>query len=190
MYYMFTIVAIGFHSSAIILLPLYFLLNESKIRKKWIVLTCVLILVLLFTPLYEKMTYIVLKYLPRHYSYYYEQELKNSLRATLISSFFFFLILLNINKLESKEIIYGKLYLIATILSILAVKTSMIARIGMYFDIFSIITIPRIFSKMRVKAYKQLLFIIMILIYLLRYYSFFTNPLWESYVNYKTILGR
>jgi len=190
MYYLFNIVAIGFHSSAILLLPLYFLLNESKINKEIIVFICVLILVLLFTPLYEKIVYVVLKYLPRHYNYYYEQGFKNSLRATMISSYYFFLTLLNINKLENKEIIYGKLYLIATILSILAVKSSMISRIGMYFDIFSIITIPHIFSKIKMKANKHLLFIIMLIIYLLRYYSFFTNPLWESYVKYKTILSK
>lgn len=191
MYSLFIMMAVGFHISAIILLPVYFILNDSKIKKKWIVLTYGFLAALIGTPLFETILYRVLEYFPRHYTYYFEQGLQNSLRATLISSFFFFLVILNINKLEGKEIIYGKLSLIATMISLLAIKASMITRIGMYFDIFLIITIPQIFSKIEVKAYRQILFIIMILIYLLRYFSFFNNPIWtEAYSIYRTILSK
>jgi transmembrane protein EpsG len=128
--------------------------------------------------------------MPKNYIYYYEKGFQNCLRATLISSFFFFLVAFNMNKLKGKNTIYGKLALISTILSILAYKVSMITRVVMYFDIFMIIAIPTIFIKMNRGLKKKLLFLIMLTIYLLRYYSFFTNPLWESFVKYKTILGR
>lgn len=191
MYILFILFAIGMHPSAIILLPLYFLLTERAFNKKWILMTYAILVVLLVTPLFNIITYKILEYLPRHYyTVYIQQGLQNSIRSTLISSFFFFLIIFNINKLKGKEIVYGKLSLIASAISLLAIKLSMITRIGMYFDIFLIITIPQVFEKIEKRINRQLLFFIMIFIYILRYYSFFTNPLWESYVNYRTILGR
>lgn len=191
MYILFIMVATGFHASAVILLPAYFMLNDSTIKRKWIILICVFLVALIGTPLFEIILNNILKYFPVHYTYYFQQGIQNSIRATLISSFFFFVVIININKLKGKEIIYGKLSLIATIISLLAIKTSMITRVGMYFDIFLIITIPQILSKIEVKVYRQLLFVVIIAIYLLRYFSFFNNHIWkESYGIYRTILSK
>lgn len=190
MYIIFILIATGFHASAVILLPFYFILTESKINKKYIIIIYALLALLLLTPLFEIITNKILEYLPNHYLYYFKQGAQNSIRSMLISSFFFFLIIFNINKLHGKEIIYGKLSLIATTISLLAVKLSMISRVGMYFDIFLIITIPQIFVKINKKINKQFIFLIMITIYILRYYSFFANPLLEKFINYKTILGK
>lgn len=190
MYIIFTLIAVGMHSSAIILLPLYFILTESKFKKKWIFITYTSLVILIATPLFDIIAYKILQRFPGNYMYYFEQGMQNSIRSTMISSLFFFFIIFNMNKLEGKEIIYGKLSLIATIISLLGIKVSIITRIGMYFDIFLIITIPQIFAKIDKKLYKKVLFIIMISIYILRYYSFFINPLWKSYVNYKTILWK
>ena len=189
-YVVFILLATGMHSSAIILLPLYFILTDKHFKKKYVFATMAILLTLIFTPMFDIIANEVLEYMPNHYRYYYNQSLQNSLRATLISSVYFFLIAFNIGKLKGKEIIYGKLSLISTIISVLAVKVSMITRIGMFFDIFTIVTIPQIFNRIDKKIYKQLLFIMLIAIYILRYYSFFTNPLWDSFWNYKTILGR
>lgn len=189
-YVIFIFLAAGMHSSAIILLPLYFLLTEKPFSKKYVFGTMFFLGLLLFTPLFDIIANKLLEYLPNHYRYYYDQGLQNSIRATIISSFFLFLIAFNLGKLKGKEIIYGKLSLISTILSVLAIKVSMITRVGMYFDLFLIITIPNIFSRIEKKIYKQILFIALIGIYLLRYYSFFTTPLWESFREYRTILGK
>lgn len=189
-YMVLMLAAIGMHSSAVILLPLYFLLTEKSFNKKWVFSTFTLLIILIVTPLLDVIASKLLDYLPRHYSYYYEQGAQNSIRATLISSVYFLFVAANIGKLKGKEIIYGKLSLIATFISIIAIKVSMVTRIGMYFDIFLIISIPQIFNRIERKLYRQILFVILISIYLLRYYSFFTNPLWESFIEYKTILGR
>jgi len=183
------LLAAGMHSSAIVLLPIYFILSEKPVNRKYMIMISTLLGLLLFTPLFDIIAIKLLEYLPR-YRYYYNQGLQNSLRATLISSLYFLLILFNLGKLKGKEIIYGKLSLIATVLAVLAVKVSMITRIGMYFDLFMIITIPQIFSRIERKIYKKMLFIVLIGIYLLRYYSFFTNPIWESFKEYQTILSR
>lgn len=188
-YIIFILLATAMHSSAIILLPLYFLLTEKPFNKKYVFGTMFVLGLLLFTPLFDIVANKLLEYLPNHYRYYYNQGLQNSSRATIISSFYLFLILFNLGNLKGKEIIYGKLSLISAILSVLAIKVSMITRVGMYFDLFLIITIPHIFNKIRKKLYRQILFTVLIGILLLRYYSFFTNPLWESFREYQTILG-
>ncbi len=189
LYIICILLAAGMHSSAIILLPMYFFLTEKPFNKKYLLITMVGLGLLIFTPLFDMIMIKLLEYFPR-YRHYYTAGLQNSLRATIISSFYLFLIVFNIGKLKGREIIYGKLTLIATILSVLAIKVSMIARVGMYFDLFLIITIPHVFSRIEKKIYRQILFIVLIGIYLLRYYSFFTNPLWESFRKYQTILGR
>lgn len=188
-YIFFVLIATGFHKSAIVLLPVYFLLNESRVNRKTYVLIYVFLGFLLGTSLLETILNEALYYFPSYLSFI-EQGLHNSLRSLLISSFFFFLVTFNINKLQGKEIIYGKIALIATIISLLTFKLSMISRIGMYFNIYLIIAIPLIFSRLKFKANAQILFVIMITIYLLRYVSFFSNPLWIPYYStYRTIFG-
>jgi len=188
-YMIIILLATGMHFSAILLLPLYFILTDKPVSKIFKIITVIGLLILVFTPLFNLVLGKIMEYMPAHYSAYIDMGLQNSLRATILSSFYFFLILFNMDKLEGKEIIYGKLSLISTVVSILAYKLSMITRVGMYFDIFLIVTIPHIFKKMNNKLSKIILFSIMLAIYVLRYYSFFTNPLWESFVTYKTILN-
>lgn len=190
-YFFLVLIASGFHQSALIMLPIYFLLTNKKLNVVKITTIVFLVFILLSTPLLGTLINWTLDFFPSHYSSYYEEGLQNSLRSTLISSFFFFLILFNINKLEGQDLIYGKLSLIATIISLLAYKVSMISRIGMYFDVFLIVTIPVIFSKIKNVRLRTLLFVLMIFIYLLRYWSFFNNDIWiDSYGTYQTILGR
>ncbi|WP_053983018.1 EpsG family protein [Niameybacter massiliensis] len=190
-YYLSILIAMGFHKSAIILLPIYFIINDSKIKRKNTMIIYGILAILIATPILDIIIYTVLEYFPAHYKVYFEQGLKNSFRATVLSSFYFFIILLNINKLEYRDMIYAKLSLIATIISILCFKLSMLTRIGMYFDVFLIVTIPAVFKTIKTKLYRQILFLIMIGIYILRYTSFFINPIWhEAYSSYTTLFGR
>lgn len=189
-YFITIIIAANFHFSAIILLPLYFIINQKQISKKIFFIIVMLLFVFIVTPLFEIVMEFFLQYLPYHYTIYYREGLGNSLRATIISSFYLALILFNFRKLEGKEVVYGKLSLIAAIIMILAYKVSMITRVGMYFDIFMIVTLPIIFSKFNNKIIKISLFIILVSIYLLRYYSFFTNPINSIYYKvYTNLLG-
>ncbi|WP_277673360.1 EpsG family protein [Piscibacillus halophilus] len=191
LYFLFVLVAMGFHPSAIVMFPVYFLLNEKKIKVKKVVLVIGAVFLLLLTPLLDSIIEWSLSYFPSHYSYYYNQGAGNTLRATLISSFFFFLILFNINKLNGKDLIYAKLSLIATIISLLAYKVSMITRIGMYFDVFLIVSLPIIFLKMKGQKLRFVLFVLMLVIFILRYWSFFNNEIWmDSYRVYQTILSK
>ena len=188
-YLILILIACGFHKSAIVMLPLYFFMKESKIKKNNIITILIILTILMTTPLLNSILNKIIIYFPNNYKFYLEQGLQNSITSTLISGIFFIITILNINKLDGKSIVYGKLYLVSTIISILAFKVSMISRIGMYFDVFMIIAIPNILSKVKNRLYKSILLITIISICILRYVLFFTDPIWnEAYGTYRTIL--
>lgn len=185
-YLIFVVIAAGFHQSALFMLPVYFFLTEKKIRKVGFIVICSILGLLLATPLFDMILNQVIVYFPK-YAMYVETIQQNSLRSILMTSFLFFLVAFNINKLEGKEIIYGKLALFATGIALLSIQFNMIGRVGMYFDIFLIVAIPLIVSKIKTMAYRQISILLIIAIYLLRYTSFLVNS--GGYETYKTILG-
>lgn len=189
-YCLLVIIAAGFHRSALILLPFYFVLNQSRITRGGVVVICLLIGVLIATPIFDMILAKCIERFPQ-YGIYIQQGLQNSLRSTVISSFFFFVVLLNQKRLVGREMVYGKLSLIGTSLSLLAIRLSMITRIGMYFEVFMIVTLPQVFARMKNRVYRRALFLIMLLILVGRYVSFFANPLWnEAYSSYRTLFSR
>jgi hypothetical protein len=186
---MMILVATGFHKSAIIMLPLYFFLNESKIKKKWLALLVAGTSVLVFTPVLNIVLGFAFRFFPQ-YEVYVNFGQSSGLRTALISGVLFLIVIFNINKLEGRAMIYGKLALIAVAISMIAVKIVMIARVGMYFDIFLIVALPQILANMNLKVNREIVFCIIIAIYAMRYLSFFINPLWSPYYsNYQTIFG-
>lgn len=189
-YIIFVFLASSMHPSAILLLPCYLFINNKHFSIKHLFITILALCVMLFTPIFDITTKELLTYLPKHYENYYIQELQNSVLSTIISMIFVVFIGFNLRKLEGNEVIFGKLSLFASVISVLAYNVSMITRIGMYFDLFLIITIPQILSRFSNKSYKICALIILIMMYSMRYYSFFSNPMWESYWSYKTILGK
>lgn len=188
-YLFLVIIAAAFHQSAIILIPVYFLASNSKLNKKGIVICTSVLMLLLFTPLFNTISYKLLELFPRNYTHYFEQGVQSSLRSAILSGVIYLIIILNINKLEGRQLVYGKLSLISAVISILAIKVSMMTRIGMYFDIFIIVTIPNIMELNKNRISKKLIFMIVLIIYLGRYISFF---IWnqEFYGVYTTILGK
>lgn len=199
LYIALIIVASLFHKSAIVLLPFYFWANEKKVKSWQIVAIVSVLLVLLLSPeSLNQLIEIVLEFFQdANYDYYYSNELQNSLRATLLSSVYLIYVLINITKLEGKTLMYSKLYMVAMIFAVLAYKLSMMTRLQMYFDIFSLVSLPGIIEYNYKKNQDLLSKVInvyafpalILVIYLLRYYSFFINPLWESFTTYQTIFG-
>lgn len=205
-YIFLIIVAALFHKSAIVLLPVYFVVNDKKVKNIDIVGIILLIVFLLsFSGLYDAVEKVAVLFNDSNYMAYLAKEEGNTIRATLLSSVYCIYILFNLPRMEGKNIIYGKLYLFSTIFVLLAYKMSTLSRIQMYFDIFSVVVIPYLLNisniNGKVKIYHQnilktvwefvnryILPILILVIYLLRYYSFFTNPMWQSFVKYRTIL--
>lgn len=182
-------IAISFHKSAIILVPLMFLLTKKKNEKIWVQGSLITTIILVSTPLFESILNFVIQFLPNHYSIVYlNDNMGNSLSSTILSVILYFIIIINYTKLADSEIIIGKLSIIGSVISVLTYKISMLTRVQSYFDIFLIVLFPIILGKQKSKISKFLIFILIFGIYLLRYYSFFTNPMWiEGYGHYKSI---
>jgi len=189
-YTLLIINAAGMHSSALLLLPAYFILNERKVSRGFKVFLCLFIITVLFTPLYRIVINVGLIFFPEYANHFMPGEgLTFGIGAMANTFFFFLLIFLNINKLEGKEMIYGKLYLAAITFTFIARVSPMITRIGMYFDVFIIIALPLVFSKMKKGYLRNFIFGFMMLIYIARLRTFFTNPMWQSFLEYQTIFS-
>lgn len=206
-YFLLLIAAIFFHKSALILFPIVFFLNAKPVRKRTVLAIFAAVLVLLlFVDLNGIVTAFALWFRDPNYLYYSTAASQNSLRATLLNSLFFIFVLTNLNKLEGKTLICGKLYLLGTIFSILAFRCSMFTRIQMYFDIFSVVALPAIFMQLQASGpvkletdrplvtlwncFNKYAFPALLLaVFLMRYYSFFVNPLWSAFCNYQTFFG-
>jgi len=186
-FFLSIIVAAGFHVSAILLLPIVFI-SDRKLTKKKKIFIIILTTLVASTSLFEEILNEILKIFPK-YRMYANYNYTNSLQSTIIFCILFIIMLTNINKLEGKEIIYGKLALISIILSILAVRLTMITRFNIYFEIFIIIAYPLIISKVSNKIYRYSLFAFIVSVYLLKYISFFNNATFiDYYSSYHIIL--
>lgn len=198
-YIVLILLATLFHKSAIILLPFYFWANGKKVKKWHIIAILAVIVFLFFTPdkFNDLITYFLEFFDDKTYNHYFSEGTGNSIRSTVLTAVYLIYLLLNIFKLDGKALVYTKLYVIALIFAVLAYKLSMLTRLQMYFDIFSVVSLPGIIEWNIKNNQKQIsvLFnvyifpLLILLIYILRYYSFFTNELWQSFATYQTILG-
>ncbi len=194
-----------FHRSALILFPVYFVAVPKRVKPR----TCFVIIALLaaamiFFDIQGISEAVAILFGDGGYLHHVSGGLGNSLRATLLTSVYFVYLIINLDKTDGKTAAYTKIYLIAIICGILAYRVSMFTRIQMYFDVFSVVALPSLFMKNakqkiiaggNVEA-KSVIFAIMnkyilpcliVLIYLFRYYSFFTNPDWLRFHNYRSL---
>lgn len=193
-----------FHQSVIILFPVYFIANNRRVGRFTIVAYVLLCLIMLLdTQLFHGIIEYGLSMFDNiNYNYYYESdETGNSLRATILTGIYYIYLLLNLRKLEGWSLMSAKIYIIGLTVAILAFHTSMLTRIQMYMDIFSLVAIPSIMKVNKenimveegiVKKIEYLLnrYILpgsIFFIYILRYYSFFINSRWSSFTTYYTI---
>lgn len=198
-YFLLILLASLFHASALILLPVYFAANDKPVSRLQITIFTGVILVLLLNSgaLAQTAEYFLHIFDNGNYAYYYDQGRENSLRATLLTGIYFVCIALNIPKLKGKAVMHSKLYLIGLSLGVLAYRMSMLTRLQQYFDFFAAASIPTIMEitsekfsirEMPLETFiNSVLLALMFIIYLLRYYSFFANPMWESFASYHTI---
>jgi hypothetical protein len=199
-------VAALFHTSAILLLPFCLIINTRPVKPWacWLILLGTLILLMSSNLLLNIVVWVATQFGDVNYIVMAEQDMQNSIRATLLTSVYFFYVLFNLPKLKGKHLIFGKLYLLSPLLGVLAREISMLTRLQMYFDIFAIVALPGIFMAVRSRGpvkinqrnvlitfwdcvNKYAMPVLIVTIYLLRYYSFFTNDMWESFFTYRTI---
>lgn len=205
-YCVLVIVATLFHKSAILLLPICIIANAKPVKSWmcWLILVGTLILLVSSNFLSDIVIWVAEQFGDKNYIHFASQDTKNSVRATLLTSVYFFYTLLNLPKLKGKHLVYAKIYLISPFLGILAKEMSMLTRLQMYFDIFAIVAIPSILMEIHSRGAvkinrrnalitfwdcinKYAMPVLIMTIYLLRYYSFFTNDMWKAFFTYRTI---
>lgn len=205
-YLVMVIVAALFHKSAILLMPFCLLANDRPVKPWfcWAVMAGTLILLVTSGLLLSIVVWVAEQFGDKNYIYMAEQDMQNSIRATLLTSVFYFYVLLNLPKLKGKALVYAKIYMISPLLGVLAREISMLTRLQMYFDIFAIVALPSIFMEARSRGpvivnRRNVLITfwdclnryaippLIVIIYLLRYYSFFTNPEWDAFFTYRTV---
>lgn len=196
-YVLLIILAALFHASAVLLIPVYFIINDRKITRIHALIIGVIMTVLLLADvLIETVLKTGLEIISRpDYIHYFNEGSSNSLRATILTGIYFVYVLINLKNLKGFHLICGKLYLFGLVFGVLAYHFAMFTRLQMYFDIFSIITIPAILQyhvnndEGKVSRFFNLYAFpaIILLIYILRYISFFNNPIWKSFTSYHTI---
>lgn len=206
-YVLLVIVAALFHKSLWIMLPLYFFLSDKPV-KNWHVLVILLgvATVVAVADLQMVAQNVASIFNDKNYIFYSQLELHNSLRATLLTMLFFIYILFNLKRLEGKALVYGKLYLLSTVLGLFAYRMTMFGRLQMLFEIVSVVVLPLIMIKSRERGpviinYKNIpltiwecvnkyvLPVLLMVIIVLRYYSFFTAEIWEPFFHYDTIFS-
>lgn len=198
-YLLFVLFAIMNHTSAIILVPFYFICNEKNISVvKVVILFTLLFLSLIFN---QQFNFIVVQILEKlelsKYTQYIDNS-GNSLRSVLLAMLILSFLLNNVNRVFGFNKVCVKLYILATVLNILAFNISMLTRLTMFFDVFGIVALPVCIFSSRNRnikrknvvrtVYDYFMPYIIIIIFILRFISFIANPLWESFYVYRTIL--
>ncbi len=206
-YALLILLATMMHKTAVILLPIYFVASSVPFKRRHVCAVALALGLLLsvvdLTAIVKWFSEIVND---NNYYYYVRDGATNSLRATLLTGISFVYVLGNLPRLKGRELVYAKLYLIGTALGVLAFRMSMLTRIQMYFDIFAVVAIPAIIRTdldrgvIRVDrdnlpgtlwniVNRFLLPALVFVVYVLRYYSFFTNDSWSAFFHYQTIFS-
>lgn len=206
MYLAMVVVAALFHKSAILLLPFCLIANDRPVKHWlcWVILLGTVFLLLFSDVLLNMVVWVAQQFNDKNYIHMAKQDMQNSIRATLLTSVYFFYVLLNLPKLKGKHLIFAKIYMISPLLGVLARQISMLTRLQMYFDIYAIVALPAIMMEVRARGPVRLnrrnvlitfwdcvnryaMPVLIIGIFLLRYYSFFTTPDWEAFFTYRSI---
>lgn len=196
-YLLLILLASLFHTSALVLLPVYFFINDKPMSKLQTFILVVGMLLLLFegSAVANLVEAGMVMLDNSAYEQYLANDATNSLRATILTGIYFAYVAINLPNLKGYKLICGKLYLIGSFLGMLAIHLSSLTRIQMYFDVFSVVAIPAIIEfhiNDDTKGWKKLINLylfpaLILVIYILRYYTFFTNPLWARFTIYHTL---
>lgn len=178
-YLLYIFIGAGFHSSILILLPLYFVKNLNISKYKYLLL---IVIGYIFT--YTKIAQTILNFvaykIPMFSKYYNHSYIFNKdikiLSLGVLLNIIFVLILLNFSK-GKKYTIDVSYYLIGTIINILAISSFLFDRIGIYFFVFGISAIPQMIQSIDKKEINLIFFnIALIIAFIFFAESLFLNP--------------
>lgn len=165
-YILTIVIATLFHSSAIILLPIYFL-NKIKIKRlyQWYIL----LIIIIISPLLSKIFYTLLSL--SKYNVYMSREAYSTADPTyselitfsivyIIAMFFY-----NTCKNDEKYNLFLNMLLVGLCIALLSFKIILAYRIILYFKIISVFMCVRILELLKIKNNKLIMTIIFIIMF-------------------------
>ena len=192
LYITFVLLASTFHSSAILLLPIYFLQFVFFKLNKFLVGLIFFLYCILFVSGEKIKPFInsfVTSFNDDYLLYDKEGELNSGI-GLFILSFFFLLVLVSHKFFKGEISMLYKLVILSFILIPFGLIIMMIARVGMYFSVFSIIVYPLVFEEVKIKSIKYLFLILLLSLTLKSFFDFFESPIYkDKYKEYYTIFS-
>ena len=190
------LVAIGvastFHSSALLLFPIYFLQFVNFKINKYISITIVLLYIIFYLVGQQIRPFLNLLILSIHedYLFYDDEGSFNSGFGLIINSFVFILILAHDKYYEGKLSFLIKLGVISYILSPFGLIILLIGRVQMYFSVFLIVVYCLVYDSIKPKILKLAFLGVLILLTLVTFFEFFKSPIWiDKFKEYQTIFS-
>ncbi len=190
------------HQTVWLLIPLYFYFHLKKTpfveKVERIFFFALPIILIGFEGLFEQIIELVLHFFQNNwnYKYYINTSTPNSVRSTILNAIFYLYVLGNMHRLKGKPYQYARMYLCGLLFAILSYRYNMFGRFQMYFDLMGTVALPMMVYECRKQPRGKVDYwvnglaypLLLLAIFVLRYYSFFTNPMWEYFFTYDTFL--
>lgn len=176
-YCLLIILAIQFHSSAIILLPLFFVLKPSKITfaEGSIYLIIFYLMNYLFGSILSQLFLIFSSFIPRYMVYFISDSNQQSSFVSLLFRLSILIGLVLYGKGEkgyTAIAIRGSFW--AFIFQAVGIHLPLAARLGFYFEPFVMVSIPYIIYKAKIGYFKIILIVVIMAYYLKNFFLFFS----------------
>ncbi len=181
-----------FHTSALILIPV-FLLSFFNWKMNMVI---GIIAISIFGSLFIFGKYLLPKLNEFVYTYF-ENYTKYSISAdskygiSIVYSVGLFLLIIFYEKIQSKEIsLIFKIAMISFMFLPLRLLIQLISRVGMYFEVATIVVFPLIFMSINKPIYKIIFLSILLFMTIYRFLPFFQSDIWRSaFETYQTIFN-
>jgi hypothetical protein len=182
-----------FHTSAIVLLPIYLIASPSKITKKTV---SAFLIVFLFTFFFGNFIFTSIypfidQYLNRytvHTEVIQGGEFDSGFGFLLIIFFFCSFLYYSIGEIGYSAVLF-KLAIFFYVLYPFSIYIQIFGRIQMYFEPMLIIATPLLIQKINNPLYKKVFILLILFFYLYSFIVFFNSPLWSSFYVYNTIFN-
>jgi len=181
-----------FHVSALILVPIYLLgLFNYKINKSMAVgiFSSFLVFFVFGKTFLPYLNQFIGAFFVKYGLYKDGTEISTGLGLVLYSYFFILILYYERSQIAELSLIF-KIAILSFFIIPLGLLISMIGRIGMYFQPFTMVVFPNILFDMRNKLFKNVTISILVLFSMYTFFMFFKSDVWkDSFGSYKTIFS-
>lgn len=183
-----------FHTSALILLPVYLLgVYNFKTNKSTIVTLFVfyIFLYLIGNSLISYIKIFIESYLSQQYEFSEESGVLGTGLGLIVSSILFLFVLIYAEPQTKEDAFLFKISFLGYFIIPIGLVIFVLARMGMYFQIANIVVFPLILKGMKKRTILKTYFVLLVIgITMWGFYRFFQSDVWqESFGTYQTIFS-